>query len=446
MTKTIFRSIFLVGMSVLLLCAVLFFSLQLIQVNEETQDALHREALYVRKGILSGGDVFLSSLREDSPSRITRFLPDGKILYDSASSLSVLPEETLGRLLKDAKEKSGDGEGVLFGGEEGSSVYYVTALEDGSHLCLSRSLSAVTYALIAVSPVLWVIVLVLMISGVLSFRAARTIVQPINDLDLDHPNPDIYPELTPLITRLQEQKLAIQEEVAQREDMRREFSANVSHELKTPLTSISGFAELIAQGVVTGEKAQEFSRDILKESERLQNLIDDIIRISRLDEEAIGPEREPVDLYALSESVLASLRPVAEKQHVSLHLQGESAVVPGVSQVLNEMVYNLCDNAIKYNLPGGSVTVTVKAAGPTLTVSDTGIGIPEQHQKRVFERFYRVDKSHSRELGGTGLGLSIVKHGALFHNARVELKSKVDQGTEITLDFSAAPQTENKGA
>ena len=427
-------------MSVLILCGILFFSLQLIQVNEETRDALRLEALYLEKGLLHGGEEFLSSLREETPTRITRFRRDGTVLYDSASDLAALPQEELDSLLRAVGEKDGEGEGLLRGGEDGSSVYFVQVCRDGTLLRLSRSLSAVTYALIAVSPVLWVIVLVLMISGVLSFRAARTIVRPINELDLDHPDPGIYPELTPLITRIQEQKLTIQEEVAQREDMRREFSANVSHELKTPLTSISGFAELIAQGVVTGEKAREFSRDILKESDRLLNLIDDIIRLSRLDEGAIGPEREPVDLYALSQSVLDSLRPVAEKQHISLCLKGESAVVPGVSQVLNEMVYNLCDNAIKYNLPGGSVTVTVDPAGPTLTVSDTGIGIPEAHQKRVFERFYRVDKSHSREMGGTGLGLSIVKHGAMFHNARVSLKSEVDQGTEITLDFSPAPQ------
>ena len=441
MTKTIFRSIFLVGMSVLLLCAVLFFGLQLVQVNEETRDVLRQEAFYAEKGLLAGGKDYLASLGEENPTRITWFREGGEVLYDSdsASGLSVLPEDEYKTLIADL---TGEGEDGMIARENGrNAVYCVRACADGTYLRLSRPLSAVTYALIAVSPVLWVIVLVLLISGVLSFRAAKTIVKPINDLDPDHPETCVYPELAPLITRLQEQKLTIQEEVAQREDMRREFTANVSHELKTPLTSISGFAELIAQGVVTGEKAKEFSRDILKESERLVVLIDDIIRLSRLDEEAVGPEeKEPVDLYALSESVLDSLRPVANRQHISLTLQGESAVISGVYQVLNEMVYNLCDNAIKYNVPGGSVTVTVDPEGPRLTVADTGIGIPEAHQKRVFERFYRVDKSHSREVGGTGLGLSIVKHGALFHNAQVHLKSAVDQGTEITLDFSASGQ------
>ena len=441
MTKTIFRSIFLVGMSVLLLCAILFFGLQLVQVNDETRDALRQEAVYAEKGLLAGGKDYLISLGEENPTRITWFREGGEVLYDSASGPSVLPEDEYAALIADLTGESGD----VIARENGrNAVYYVCACADGTYLRLSRPLSAVTYALIAVSPVLWIVVLVLLFSGVLSFRAAKTIVQPINDLDPDHPETCVYPELTPLITRLQEQKLTIQEEVEQREDMRREFTANVSHELKTPLTSISGFAELIAQGVVTGEKAREFSRDILRESERLVVLIDDIIRLSRLDEEAIGPEeKEPVDLYALSESVLDSLRPVASRQHISLTLQGESAVISGVYQVLNEMVYNLCDNAIKYNVPGGSVTVTVDPDGPRLTVADTGIGIPEAHQKRVFERFYRVDKSHSREVGGTGLGLSIVKHGALFHNAQVHLKSAVDQGTEITLDFTGSGQDGN---
>ncbi len=436
MIKTIFRSTFLVGMSVLLLCAVLFFGLQLVQVNEETRDSLRQESMYAEKGLQAGGKDYLSSLdTEENRTRILWFLPDGEVLFDSeASAPSALSEKDCQSLVSSVSDTDGD---VLITGENGmTSVYYVRECTDGTYLCLSRPLSAVTYALVAVSPVLWVIVLVLMISGLLAFRAAKTIVKPINELDPDHPDTCTYPELAPLILRLKEQKLTIQEEETQREDLRREFSANVSHELKTPLTSISGFAELIAQGVVTGEKAQEFSRDILRESDRLVALIDDIIRLSRLDEEAIGPEREPVDLYSLSENVLDSLRPVADRQHVTLTLQGQTAEIPGVYQVLNEMVYNLCDNAIKYNLPGGTVTVTVDPNGPLLTVADTGIGIPEAHQKRVFERFYRVDKSHSREVGGTGLGLSIVKHGALLHNAQVRLKSKVDQGTEITLDFS----------
>ena len=210
------------------------------------------------------------------------------------------------------------------------------------------------------------------------------------------------------------------------------------------LPSISGFAELMAQGNVQSDKVQEFSRDICKESQRLIALIDDIIKLSRLDEEAVGPERESVDLYELAGEVLDSLRPAAERQQITLQLTGEHAKVSGVYQLLSEMIYNLCDNAIKYNHSGGLVTVNVSGCEgqPCLTVSDTGIGIPPEHQKRVFERFYRVDKSHSKEIGGTGLGLSIVKHGAQYHGARVELESEPGTGTRVSLIFGNQDTTE----
>ena len=223
----------------------------------------------------------------------------------------------------------------------------------------------------------------------------------------------------------------------QRERLRREFSANVSHELKTPLTSISGFAELMKEGLVPPEKIPEFSGDIYKESRRLIGLVDDIIQLSRLDENSTEFARGPVDLYELSEQAISSLRPVANKQSVHLELQGEHAEIDGVEQLLKEMIYNLLDNAVKYNVPGGSVTLRVQKAGPRtgLSVSDTGIGIPYADQPRVFERFYRVDKSHSKEVGGTGLGLSIVRHAAQYHNARLDLKSQPGKGTTITVTF-----------
>ena len=227
----------------------------------------------------------------------------------------------------------------------------------------------------------------------------------------------------------------------QREKLRREFSANVSHELKTPLTSISGFAELMSQGLVPEDKVREFSRDIQKECVRLTNLVEDIMDLSRM-EEGGEMEWEGVDLYALCDEVLQSLMPVANKQEISLHLAGDEQTVRGVRQGLHEMIYNLCDNAIKYNCHGGSVTVTVGESGhrALVTVKDTGIGIPYDHQSRVFERFYRVDKSHSRAIGGTGLGLSIVKHAAALHDAEVKLQSQPEQGTVITVLFPGNEQ------
>lgn len=223
----------------------------------------------------------------------------------------------------------------------------------------------------------------------------------------------------------------------QRETLRREFSANVSHELKTPLTSISGFAELMKEGLVPPEKIPEFSGDIWRETLRLIDLVNDIINLSRLDEAAEPFEKERVDLYALCGSVLQGLQLQADKKQVSLRLAGEHLSINGVPQILQETIFNLCDNAIKYNREGGSVTVSLElqASETRLSVADTGVGIPYAAQNRVFERFYRVDKSHSRAVGGTGLGLSIVKHGAQYHAARIELHSTPGVGTVITLIF-----------
>ena len=223
----------------------------------------------------------------------------------------------------------------------------------------------------------------------------------------------------------------------QGERLRREFTANVSHELKTPLTAISGMAEIMKNGIVKPEDVTGFADDIYRESQRLIRLVEDIIHLSRLDEGAEGLERQPTDLLEVAQRVRDRLSPLAKAGEVTLSVEGEHCTIGGVPAILEEMIYNLCDNAIKYNHPGGSATITVARdpAGARLTVSDTGIGIPEGDQERVFERFYRVDKSHSKEIGGTGLGLSIVKHGAALHDARVELESAPGKGTRIQIQF-----------
>ena len=229
-------------------------------------------------------------------------------------------------------------------------------------------------------------------------------------------------------------------EQEQREELRREFTANVSHELKTPLTSISGIAEIMRSGMVKPQDIQSFADDIYQEAHRLIALVEDIIRLSRLDEGAETLEREDVNLLTLAQDVARRLDPAAQKAGVTLKVMGRSAEVYGIPSVLGEMVYNLCDNAIKYNRPGGTVNVTVAPddRGTELTVEDTGIGIPVEDQSRVFERFYRVDKSHSKEIGGTGLGLSIVKHGASLHGAQLHMDSQVGRGTCIQLRFPKA--------
>ena len=226
-------------------------------------------------------------------------------------------------------------------------------------------------------------------------------------------------------------------EQQEREGLRREFSANVSHELKTPLTSIAGIAEIMKSGMIAPADVPHFAGKIYDESQRLIQLVRDIIRISQLDENNIHDTPVPVELKKCAARNLSLLESAADAADVTLLLEGEEAVVQAVPAILDEMVYNLCENAVKYNRPGGSVTVTVRsdAAHVTLEVADTGIGIAPEHHSRVFERFYRVDKSHSKEIGGTGLGLSIVKHGAAFHHAQVELESALDKGTTVRIIF-----------
>lgn len=222
-----------------------------------------------------------------------------------------------------------------------------------------------------------------------------------------------------------------------REELRREFSANVSHELKTPLTSISGYAEIMKSGLVKPEDMGRFAEKIYTEAQRLITLIGDIIRLSQLDEESVEIEKTTIDLYEKARAVASRLEDEAKKQKVSLDVVGVHADIRGADQILDEMIYNLCENAIKYNKTGGTVKVTVCVENhhPVLMVEDTGIGIPDCDQERIFERFYRVDKSHSQQTGGTGLGLSIVKHGAIYHKARVELKSSLGKGTQVKVIF-----------
>lgn len=226
------------------------------------------------------------------------------------------------------------------------------------------------------------------------------------------------------------------------EQMRREFTANVSHELKTPLQTISGYAELLANGMVADKDKTAFSEKIYAEAQRMIRLIEDIIKLSNLDEGAVELTRETVDLYVTAENTVRSLLPAAKKANVTLSLNGENAEIYGIPQLLTAVVYNLCDNAIKYNKDGGTVFVNVKnnAENIILSVRDTGIGIPKEQQERIFERFYRVDKSHSKEVGGTGLGLSIVKHAAKLHDAKITLESEVGKGTEITVIFPKKQQ------
>lgn len=227
-------------------------------------------------------------------------------------------------------------------------------------------------------------------------------------------------------------------ESVKREQLRQEFTSNVSHELKTPLTSISGFAEMMKSGGTPDETVKDFSTSIYDEAQRLITLVSDIMKISELDEGAVPVEKESVDLYELSKNIVKRLTSIANKRNITFNIIGDTANVYGARKILDEMIYNLCDNAIKYNKESGTVDVIVNQANnkTSVMVRDTGIGIPQNEQSRVFERFYRVDKSHSKLVGGTGLGLAIVKHGAAYHDAEVSLESTEGKGTSVTITFA----------
>ncbi|MBQ9289969.1 MAG: two-component sensor histidine kinase [Clostridia bacterium] len=435
MIRMIFRNTILVGATVLVLCAALFFGLDYTHTKEEACEALRDEAVYAEQGLMLSGMDYLKAL--GNINRVTWIDQEGTVLFDNMFSNNVSNQKAV----PEVEAALNTGEGYVIRKSESSGenmMYYALRCDDGTILRLSRAIGPLRNALKYIMPMIWVLVLALMISLILAFRAAKQIVRPINEMNLDNLDHPPYAELAPLTQRIQEQNLTIREENLQQEKMRREFSANVSHELKTPLTSMSGFAELMAQGIVPQEKVPEFAADMYRESQRLIALVDDILRLSKLDENAEEPEWEDVDLMEVSADTMDSLRTAADKRKVSLILEGDHVHVKGVFRLLSEMVYNLCDNAIKYNRDGGSVTIRVGTQDevPYLEVADTGIGIAQEHIGRIFERFYRVDKSHSKELGGTGLGLSIVKHGAQFHGAQISVESEIDQGTTIRLTFS----------
>lgn len=262
-------------------------------------------------------------------------------------------------------------------------------------------------------------------------KMTKKIVRPIQKIDLSHPEKGcVYEEIQPILTRIMRQKKLRQKN----EKLRQEFSSNVSHELKTPLTSISGYAELLKNGLVPPEDIPEFSEKIYKEANHMISLINDIIKLSRLDERRIDIEKEQVDLYETAQSVADRLDVQAKKARVTVLVKGEHVHVQAIGQMMEELIYNLCENAIKYNKPGGFVTVTVGKYNSRgcITVTDTGIGIPEKYYERVFERFFRADKSHSKQIGGTGLGLAIVKHIVEYHDGDISVTSTEGEGTVFT--------------
>ena len=294
-------------------------------------------------------------------------------------------------------------------------------------------------------------ILAIVLSAVFALVITKTtvgkITGKINEIDLsDKGSLYVYEELSPFYSNIKKRsdKLRRQMKKAKREHeiqdkIRREFTANVSHELKTPLTSISGYAEILKNGMVKPEDVTRFSEKIYSEAQRLISLVGDIIKLSRLDENAVEEKKERIELYSICETIIGRLESAAAKRGIEFELIGAKTEIVGIPRIIDEIIYNLCDNAVKYNRENGKVTVSVMSTntGVVLSVSDTGIGIPKEDKERVFERFYRVNKSHSKEIGGTGLGLSIVKHGAAVHNAAISIESELDKGTTVTISFEA---------
>ena len=334
--------------------------------------------------------------------RVTWISSDGQVLYDSDMSASQM-ENHLEREEVQTAMRKGYGESQRYSGTMTVKMLYsAQRLADGSVLRLSMPQQTVFMVIWDMALPIGFILLVVI--GIAVAIAAR------------------------------ETKKANQEET---EAMRREFTANVSHELKTPLHSISGFAELLKNGMVMEQDTGYFAEKIYNEAQRMIKLVQDIIILSRLDEGQENTTKSAVNLYQLAEGVIANLEPMADKNGITIELIGQQVVMEGIPHLLNSMLFNICENAIKYNKPEGSVLVEVSeiSGHPRISVRDSGIGIPMRDRNRIFERFYRVDKSHSKEVGGTGLGLSIVKHAARLHNAKLDVDSIVGEGTLITVKF-----------
>lgn len=548
MTKRIFKSILLAAGLVLLASLVIIMGC-LYEYFGNVQETQLRDALSLAAAAVEDdGEAYLAKLGS-ADYRLTWVAPDGAVIYDTQADAAAM-ENHAGRSEIQAALLNGEGESSRYSSTLlEKTLYYARRLADGSVLRISVSRATTGVLMLGMlQPILIVLVIALILSGVLAARMSKRIAEPLNRLDLEHPlDNDAYEELSPLLSRINHQHEEIDEQLRrlqrQRDEFaqitgsmkeglvlldarglvlsinraaerifetdsscigrdfltidrsldmsaalrqaggdggaelhaerggrvyqfnlsriesngeavgtvilsfdvteqetaersRREFTANVSHELKTPLQGIIGSAELLENGMVKPEDAPCFIGHIRTEAARMVALIEDIIRLSQLDEGDELP-REDVDLLSVAREAGENLHDAAERRKLSFTVEGESAVVSGVRRLIYEVVYNLCDNAIKYNRDGGSVAVSIgsDAGSASVTVKDSSIGIPKAEQGRVFERFYRVDKSHSRASGGTGLGLSIVKHAVQYHHGRVELESEPDKGTSVRVTF-----------
>ena len=427
--------IFVVTMS-LLISYILVTLVIYRQALDIRRSELVQEAEYIRAAIdISGEEYFGTMDKVSRRTRVTWIDKDGKVLYDTGNDQETLANHKSRKEFKEALA-NGSGQDIRMSDSKGQEMYYYALkMDDSSVLRVSRGMDTVWNTAFMILPYMIAIgVMMGCVAWFMTRHQVKRLIAPINNLDLEEPlENDVYEELHPLLERIDRQN----KEKAAIEQMRREFSANVSHELKTPLMSISGYAELMMNGMVPADHIQEFSGRIYHESIRLSNLVADIIQLSRLDESNSEVPFEEVDLYELAEDVRNNLRHPAGKKNIFLELAGSAEKIKGVRHVLYEMLFNIADNAVRYTEQNGHVRIMVgnRKGHPFYCVADDGIGIPKSEQGRIFERFYRVDKSHSRQTGGTGLGLSIVKHGATLHHAQINVESEQGVGTRMEIVF-----------
>lgn len=547
MTKRIFKSMLLVSMSVLLAGSGLIMGILYHYFGKQLEKELKVEAAYLAIAVEKDG---MEAFKELPPQteRVTYIDEEGKVLFDSVADEDHM-ENHENRIEIQKALKTGSGTAVRKSDTlSEKTLYYAMKLDDGKIL----RVSSVQYNIPGllggmIQPILIILVFMVGLSAFLAFRLSKKIIEPVNNLDLEHPEENqVYDELTPLLSKISRQQKSLRREIEDArkqqeefslitenmdegflvidkhtevlsynssalkllgdpkwegrqsvltlnrsaefqnvveqvleghhtvrkiefperscqiaanpvwqekgvtgaiiiildvtermrgEQLRREFTANVSHELKTPLTSISGFAEIIKDGFVKQEDTKVFASRIFKEAQRLITLVNDVIKISQLDEGEVVYQKEQVDLYELSKEVFQRMEHEAREKNIKLYLEGSHIQVTTVRMILDEVLFNLCENGLKYNKRGGSLTVTLKEKDNKveIQVEDTGIGIPEREQSRIFERFYRVDKSHSKAIGGTGLGLSIVKHGCMYLGAKIDVESTPGEGSKFTI-------------
>lgn len=412
---------------------IMFYSILVDQIYDDLKANAHIISMI---GVSELSEPLEDQLAADG-IRITLIDEAGEVLYDSAQK----PESMENHKARPEVVRAfaaGEGRGMRKSVTSTKhTFYYALKLQDGTVLRLakeSESIYHLRWNMIAM--ILLVGVMVLVMCALFAKKMTRRIVEPIEKMATNIVMVDeaeVYEEMRPFISTIKQQHMDILDHA----QMRQEFTANVSHELKTPLTAISGYAELIYSGMTNEQDTKHFANEIHSSAERLQSLINDIIKLSELDDEDLTLEFEELDLYELGKNCMTQMKLQAQKNEVTLVLEGKTVHVNGNKMLIEELFYNLCSNAVRYNKHGGTVTIQVceEEGHPVVCVKDTGIGIPKEHQNRVFERFYRVDKSRSKSTGGTGLGLAIVKHIVAQHDAQIELNSEEDVGTEVKIIF-----------